>query len=99
MIQMPETPRLETEIRHARARVDKHGRIVIPAEFRHALEIHEGDSLTVELDQSELRLITLRQAIRRAQSIVARHVPPGVSLVDELIADRRAEAEAEDRGE
>ena len=86
-------------MQHAKARVDDHGRIVIPAEFRHALDIKEGDSLTVEFDEHELRLFTFQQGIRRAQAIVAKYVPPGVSLADELIADRRAEAEAEERGE
>lgn len=86
-------------MQHSKARVDAHGRIVIPAEFRHALDIKEGDSLSVQLDDGELRVFTLRQGIRRAQALVARYVPPGVSLVDELIADRRAEAQAEDRGE
>jgi hypothetical protein len=31
-------------------------------------------------------------AIKRAQELVARHVLPGVSLVEELLADRRREA-------
>jgi hypothetical protein len=31
--------------------------------------------------------------------LIARHVPEGVSLVDELIAERRREAEREERGE
>ena len=35
----------------------------------------------------------------KAQAIVRRFVPPGVSLVDELIAERRAEAKREDGNE
>ena len=34
-------------------------------------------------------------AARRAQAIVARHATPGPSVVDELIAERRAEAARE----
>jgi hypothetical protein len=35
------------------------------------------------------------EAIRRAQRLIAQHIPASVSLVDELIADRRAEAARE----
>jgi AbrB family looped-hinge helix DNA binding protein len=86
-------------MQRAKARVDKHGRIVIPAEFRRALSIKEGDSLTVELNDGELRLLTFKAAVRRSQALVAKYFSPDRSLVDELIAERIAEAEAEDRGE
>lgn len=84
----------------AKATVDGHGRIVIPAEFRRQLDIKEGDRLLLELDEDGiLSVLTLRVGIRRSQAIVAKYVPRGVSLVDELIADRRAEVDAEARGE
>ncbi len=35
------------------------------------------------------------EAIRRAQAIIRRYIPDDVSLVDELIAERRAAAERE----
>ena len=38
----------------------------------------------------------LKKAIRRAQERIRRYVPEGVSLADELIAERRAEARRED---
>ena len=38
----------------------------------------------------------LKAAIRRAQERVRRYIPEGVSLSDELIADRRDEARRED---
>ena len=76
-------------------KVDRHGRIVIPAEYRRALGLREGDPVMVQLDDGELRILTRAQAIRRAQEIVAKYVPPGRSLVDELIAERRAEAARE----
>ena len=36
-----------------------------------------------------------RQAIRRAQALLRRYVPPSRSLADEILADRRAEAARE----
>ena len=74
-------------------RVGSNGRFVIPAEFRRALGVAEGDELLLRLVDGELRISSRAGAIRRAQELVRRHVPEGVSLVDELLDDRRAEAE------
>jgi AbrB family looped-hinge helix DNA binding protein len=71
------------------------GRLVIPAPMRAALGMKEGDKVLVRLEGNELRLYTYQEAMRRAQELVRSFVPPGVSLVDELIADRRAEAARE----
>ena len=76
-----------------RSRVTEGGRIVIPAEFRRELGVEVGDEVRLMMQDGELRVFTLDQAIRRAQELVRRHVPEGTSLVDELIAERRAEAE------
>lgn len=76
-------------------RIAEGGRIVIPARFRKLLGFRDGDPLILELDGDELRIFSVDQGIRRAQEIVNQRVPQGVSLVDELIADRRAEAARE----
>jgi AbrB family looped-hinge helix DNA binding protein len=78
-----------------RVRVTEGGQIVIPVEYREALGINVGDEIRLRLEDGELRLFTLAEAIRRIQEMVRAHVPEGVSLVDELIAERRAEAERE----
>jgi AbrB family looped-hinge helix DNA binding protein len=75
-----------------RARVDASGRIVIPAESRLRKQVKEGDMLVVEEDDSGVRIKTLEDAIRDAQAYFQKIIPPNVSLVDELIAERRAEA-------
>ncbi len=74
------------------------GRVVIPAAFRDALGLKDGDVLFARLENGELVLLTPKAAMRRAQEIVRRFVPDNVSLVDELIEDRRREAmrESED---
>lgn len=68
------------------------GRLVIPVAFRKALGIQPGDDLLMVLEDAEVRIFTPAQAIRRAQALVRRYIPGDVSLVDELIAERRAEA-------
>ena len=80
-------------------RVAEGGRIVIPAEYRKALGLKVGDEVILMLEGEEIHLLTLRQAIKRAQEMVRRYVPEGRSLSDELIAERRAEVEREEREE
>lgn len=75
------------------AHIDSHGRIVIPAAFRRALGLREGDEVMVELEDGTVRILTRAEGIKRAQEIVARRLAGDErSLVDELIEDRRAEA-------
>jgi len=68
------------------------GRVVIPASFRDALGLDEGDVLFARMESGEIHLLTPKAAAQRARAIVRQFVPEGVSLVDELIEDRRREA-------
>jgi AbrB family looped-hinge helix DNA binding protein len=78
-----------------RMRVNENGRVVIPATFRKRLGIRIGDEVVLEIENDELRIITLKRNIERAQRLVRKHVKPGTSLVDELIAERREAARNE----
>jgi AbrB family looped-hinge helix DNA binding protein len=78
-----------------RTRVNENGRVVIPASFRKALGINVGDEVVLRIEDDELRIFTMKQRIARAQRLVRRHVKPGMSLVDELIAERREAARRE----
>jgi AbrB family looped-hinge helix DNA binding protein len=82
-------------VKPAKARVDGQGRILIPAEYRRTLGIREGDLVTLLIEDGVLQVITVSEGIRRAQAIMRQYVPAGVSLVDDLLADRRAEAARE----
>jgi bifunctional DNA-binding transcriptional regulator/antitoxin component of YhaV-PrlF toxin-antitoxin module len=75
-----------------RVRIIEGGKLLIPASMRRALGIERGHTVLVDIEEGELRVRPLSSAIARAQAIVRRHVPPDVSLADELIADRRREA-------
>lgn len=79
-------------MRRYTTKVDRHGRIVIPSEYRRALGMQPGGKVTISLKDGELRVATLQESIRRAQELVAPCTSDGRSLVDELIAERRAEA-------
>ena len=81
----------------ARVRVDSAGRIVIPAELRERYGIEPGQEVILSEEPEGLCLQTFRQAFARAQSYFATYGREGVSIVDELIRDRRDEAAREDR--
>jgi AbrB family looped-hinge helix DNA binding protein len=73
-------------------KVSEGGRVVIPADIRQALGLKEGDAVLWELLDGEARITTRLQRIRQAQALVRKHVAPGESLADELIAERRQDA-------
>jgi AbrB family looped-hinge helix DNA binding protein len=75
-------------------RVGPQGRIVIPAHIRHALGILPGETLLARVEDRRLVLETREQIVARLQATFAK-VPRDVSLVDELIAERREEARRE----
>lgn len=78
-----------------RVRVFEGGKLVIPAPMRRSLGIAVGDTVMLSVDDGEIRIRSLDASIARARAILRRHVPEGVSLVDELIKDRRTEAAAD----
>jgi AbrB family looped-hinge helix DNA binding protein len=78
-----------------RIRVNENGRVVIPAPYRKALGIKPGDEVILRMEDDELRITTMQRRIERAQRRVRQYVKPGVSLVDELIAERREAAKRE----
>lgn len=75
-----------------KTKVSDGGRIVIPAQFRKALGIEIGQNVTLSVEDDELRVTSSKAALKRLQRLVRKHVPEGVSLVDELIRERREEA-------
>lgn len=71
------------------------GRLQVPADMRRAMGLQDGDVVVFELKDGELRVTPYRDIIKRVQERLRKYVPEGESIVDELIADRRAEAERE----
>jgi len=76
-------------IKSRNARIDRNGRVVIPASFRRALGIKPGGAVALRLKGEELLITTLQHRMAKAQKLVRKHVAPTTSLVDELIAERR----------
>jgi AbrB family looped-hinge helix DNA binding protein len=74
--------------------VGAQGRLVIPAALRKALRLEPGDRL-IARQEGETLVLERREAIEKRLQDRFRHIPKKVSLVDELIAERRAEAAKE----
>jgi AbrB family looped-hinge helix DNA binding protein len=71
------------------------GSVTIPEEIREELGWEPGTELTLTVERGGVRLYSFGAAVRSLQKLVRQYVPEGVSLVDELLADRRREADAE----
>ena len=79
------------KILEVRSRMNESGRLVIPKEIRDLLGAQPGDVLIFSSDGSTVTVETFIQRAKRAQARVCQLVPRNVSLVDELIAERREE--------
>ena len=74
--------------------VGPQGRVVIPAHMRRELGIRPGETLVAHVEDGRLVLEKPEQILARLQAMFAR-IPPEISLVDELIAERKREAQRE----
>lgn len=78
------------------AKLIKGGKIVIPAELRREFGLQEGDTLVLERQGDSLVIKTYAQVVREVQAefkaLLGDHKG---SAVDDLLAERRAEAARE----
>lgn len=74
-----------------RTKLDKVGRIRLPADLREQVHLQAGEELIIIRDGDQLQLKTFAQVIKEAQDYFATIAPPDRILSEELIAERRAE--------
>jgi len=74
------------------AKISVGGRIVLPAQMRASLGIHEGDELLISVVNGEIHITPKTLALQNALAITRKYLAGSADLSDELIADRRAEA-------
>ena len=72
----------------------RQGRLVVPAALRRELGLETGDVLVARAEDDRLILEPRSAVLARVRSRFAA-VPKDVSLVDELLAERRADARRE----
>jgi AbrB family looped-hinge helix DNA binding protein len=75
--------------------LDKYGRLIVPANFRKQMGWKPGEKLTLTVTDNEVRVLSRRQALEALCAEVRKRVPRGVSLVEELLRERREEARRE----
>lgn len=78
-------------------RLEKSGRILIPAAVRRRLGLKEGESeVLLEINDHEPIVLTARaQALRRAQAVLSKYAAAGHLISEELISEREQEARRE----
>ena len=77
------------------AELYKGGRITIPVQIRNLFNMHGGDQLTFRVEDNAITVLTEAQLLAEARAALRADVCADHSLVDELIAERRAEAAKE----
>ena len=76
-------------------RVSAGGRIVIPAEVRERLGLDVGTRLVMTVEDDHATIMSAKAARHQACELVRKYVPADVSLSEELMAERKIEAERE----
>lgn len=74
--------------------VDANGRILVPAAVRRSLGLAPGSQLLLSVTDGRLLLEKREDAWRRAQGLFDGNRPSG-SVVEELLAERRADGRLE----
>ena len=78
-----------------RVRIDQSGRVVVPVAIRKALGIRGEQVLHISLCNGSIRLQTVQAGLERVRAIARRRGKSSESVVDDFIAERRAEAAKE----
>jgi hypothetical protein len=76
-------------------KVKSDGSLPLPPELVELLEATPGHRVFVEVNDYRVTVMSAKAALEEARALVRKYIPAGVSLSDELIADRRAEAARE----
>jgi AbrB family looped-hinge helix DNA binding protein len=83
------------EYRVFSTKIDSSGRVVLPADIREAMDVSAGDTVQIVIDGDSVRIKSRQQALKEAQDYFCKVIPANVSVVDELLRERREEAARE----
>ena len=78
------------------AEIYKGGRVTIPVQIRNELGITEGDKVTFQLEDNELKILTLQQKLNRARALLQQSGAWDQISTDDFLAWKRAEAQREE---
>lgn len=77
--------------------ISQDGHLVLSRDLRKAMLLDQDGRVTVRVVDGELRVISPMTAVRQLQRRALSLVPAGTLVSDEIIAERRAEADADDQ--
>ncbi|BCM87718.1 AbrB/MazE/SpoVT family DNA-binding domain-containing protein [Methylobacterium indicum] len=77
------------------ATIHEGGKMVVPADLLRELGLQDGDTVALDVVEGMLRVRSRDAVIAEIQALARGFVPEGVSVVDQLIAERRGEAARE----
>lgn len=80
---------------NAKSKVVSGGRVQLPMAMRTAAGLADGDTVVLKLVDGEIHLLSQKAMLARVRARLKPFVPDGVSMVDELLAERRLEAARE----
>jgi bifunctional DNA-binding transcriptional regulator/antitoxin component of YhaV-PrlF toxin-antitoxin module len=75
--------------------IDPQGRVQLPEHMLETLGMRDGSRVMIRLKEDRLEIVSQKTAWSDIHKLIREKVPEGVSLVDELIAERRREAQRE----
>ena len=78
-----------------KATIGPQGRVVVPAPIRKALNWEEGTVLTFEIRDGEIVISDQLTAFRQFQEYAQSLIPPGTDVLEDFLAERRAQARRE----
>ncbi|MFN0192049.1 MAG: hypothetical protein ACKVP5_08750 [Aestuariivirga sp.] len=88
-------PALPLDVKATKLQIASDGRLLLPLEVRDALRLGDNQLVTVEVKDGVLTLMSPATALIKIRNIIKQHDTSKGSVVDELIAERRAEARRE----
>ena len=78
------------------SQIEADGRVKLPSKVLEELDLEAGNDLEFRLVDGSVRILpSIHERVRRVQEKMKKYIQPGRSVVDELIAERRLEAENE----
>ena len=81
---------------HARTIIGEDGSLMLPDDLLECAGLKPGDEVIIAIEDGHLIVQTDKQLSDQIKRMFS-HVPPGVSLAEELIKERRAEFRREQR--
>jgi DNA-binding transcriptional regulator/RsmH inhibitor MraZ len=78
--------------------IDSDGRLQLPQLMMEAAGMRPGETVLVRFGDNRLELSTRAAALARTREEIRKYVPQGVSLVDDLVKERRREVDRERNG-